>query len=230
MGQLNNKKYLENNFAADFGTPLFPVLADLYLKTKDLRRARKVCELGLENDPQNTDGKFILAKVELVAEKFTLAEKWLKQVVDGNPLHITALRQLIKLEFHLKRSYNTIQQYVNRILKFIPEDSECAGWISLLNEKGLENDENILENQNTENPPNHNEESNEYRANKPVNEPDYAVVPSMATFTMVKILRSQKHYHQALATLGVLESIGGNKDRISKDKEEIEALLTAEEK
>ena len=61
MSQLNNKKYLENNFAADFGTPLFPVLADLYLKTKDLRRARKVCELGLENDPQNTDGKFILA-------------------------------------------------------------------------------------------------------------------------------------------------------------------------
>ena len=42
-----NKKHLENAFSEDFATPLFPLLADIYLSEGDLNRAAKVCEIGL---------------------------------------------------------------------------------------------------------------------------------------------------------------------------------------
>ena len=48
-----NQIELELYFADHFDTILFPVLADLYFEQDDLRRSRKVCEIGLkhhEND------------------------------------------------------------------------------------------------------------------------------------------------------------------------------------
>ena len=48
MIDLTNKKLLETKFAEDFATPLYPILADIYLLEGDLVRARKVCEVGLD--------------------------------------------------------------------------------------------------------------------------------------------------------------------------------------
>ena len=76
---------LESKFAEDFASPFFPILADMYLLEGDLSRARKVCEVGLDHDSTNIDGKFVYAKVALAEEKFTAAEKWLKKVVAENP-------------------------------------------------------------------------------------------------------------------------------------------------
>jgi hypothetical protein len=47
----------------------------------------------------------------------------------------------------------------------------------------------------------------------------------MATFTMVQILKSQKHYHQALAVLDVLKLNGRDSDQIAKEKNDIQQLL-----
>ena len=58
----------------------------------------------------------------------------------------------------------------------------------------------------------------------------YEVKSYMATFTMVQVLRSQKQFQQALETLKVLESKNSDKDRIYKERREIEALLDVEEK
>ena len=112
MIDIKDKIALEGIFADDFGTPYYPILANLYLQEGDLRRAKKVCEVGLDHDSSNHDGKFILAKVALTENKMVVAERWLKQVLVDNPAHFNALRKLIKLEIQLKRSSNTIQNYI----------------------------------------------------------------------------------------------------------------------
>ena len=129
MIDITDKKSLDNIFAQDFGSPYFPVLADLYLQEGDFRRAKTVCEVGLRHDSENDFGKFIMAKVALAEEKPAVAEKWLKQVVKDNPSNFNALRMLIRLEFILKRSPKTIQKYIQYILQYIPNDVECQGWL-----------------------------------------------------------------------------------------------------
>ena len=116
MIDILNKKMLESTFADDFASPYYPILAELYLNEGDLSRARKVCEIGLDYDSHNVDGKFVFAKVALAEEKFIVAEKWLKRVVDENPAHFNALRMLIRLELQLNRSPKTIRNYINKIL------------------------------------------------------------------------------------------------------------------
>ena len=122
MIDITDKIALESIFAEDFASPYYPILANLYLQEGDLRRAKKVCEIGLDHDASNGDGKFILAKVALAENKMIVAEKWLKQVIVDNPAHFNALRMLIKLEIQLKRSPNTIQNYISRLLQYLPYD------------------------------------------------------------------------------------------------------------
>jgi hypothetical protein len=47
----------------------------------------------------------------------------------------------------------------------------------------------------------------------------YNVDTSMATFTMVQVLKSQKHYGQALSVLEALESAGQDNNKINQEKE-----------
>ena len=52
----------------------------------------------------------------------------------------------------------------------------------------------------------------------------------MATFTMVQVLKTQQHFHQALAVLNVLESRGNDSDRISREKGEVQQLIAKNRK
>jgi len=218
MIDLTNKKLLETKFAEDFATPLYPILADMYLLEGDLTRARKVCEVGLDHDSTNVDGKYILGKVAVAENKLILAEKCLKQVVNENPAHFTALRLLINVEIQLKRSVKTIQSYISRLLQFIPYDDECLKWLNEINALGaLPGSDGITENIT----PN----SADQKATEPIIEKSYEIVDSMATFTMVKVLKSQKHFHQALAVLEILKSRGRDGERISGEKAEIQQLI-----
>ena len=61
---LQNQIELELYFADHFDTILYPVLADIYLGQNDLKRARKVCEIGLKQYENDPSGFFILAQVE----------------------------------------------------------------------------------------------------------------------------------------------------------------------
>ena len=49
---------LELYFSDHFDTILFPVLADIYLKNKDFKRARKVCDIGLKHHQNDSAGLF----------------------------------------------------------------------------------------------------------------------------------------------------------------------------
>ena len=56
-------------------------------------------------------------------------------------------------------------------------------------------------------------------------EKSYEIVEPMATFTMVKVLKSQKHFHQALAVLEILKTRGRDGGRISGEATEIQQLI-----
>jgi lipopolysaccharide biosynthesis regulator YciM len=213
MIDLTNKKFLETKFAEDFASPFYPMLADMYLLEGDLTRAKKVCEVGLDHDSTNVDGKYILGKVAVAENKLTLAEKWLKQVVNENPAHFTALRLLINVEIQLKRGVKTIQAYINHVLQFIPHDEECLKWLNEINASGDLVDSKTLP------------DSAAQKTTEPVVDKSYEVVESMATFTMVGVLKSQKHFHQALAVLEILKSGGGDGERISGERAEIQQLI-----
>ena len=213
MIDLTNKKFLETKFAEDFASPFYPMLADLYLLEGDLARARKVCEVGLDHDCTNVDGKYILGKVAVAENKLTLAEKWLKQVVNENPAHFTALRLLINVEIQLKRGVKTIQTYINRLLQFIPYDEECLKWLNEINASSDLVDSKTLP------------DSTPQKTTEPIIEKSYEIVESMATFTMVKVLKSQKHFHQALAVLEILKAKGRDGGRISGERAEIQQLI-----
>ena len=57
------------------------------------------------------------------------------------------------------------------------------------------------------------------RAPAPEKNHSYNVDTSMATFTMVQVLKSQKHYGQALSVLEALDSAGQDKNKINLEKE-----------
>ena len=63
-----------------------------------------------------------------------------------------------------------------------------------------------------------------------IEEADYDLEESMATFTMLQVLKSQKHYQQALAVLKMLEAKKMDIDRISKERGEIKSLLMRDTK
>ena len=226
---LNDKQELEIIFADDFGSPYFPVLADLYLQEGDYRRAKLVCEVGLDHDASNNLGLFILAKVALAEGKLKSAEKWLKLAVENNPANFKALRMLVRLEFDLKRSHKTIQKYVHRILHLLPDDKECRNWLNAMADavpKEIPNvkDDDILETEKVKN-------DNEALAQeiRPTKDPKYDLEQSMVTFTMLQVLKNQKHYQQALAVLNMLESKNMDDSRISKERSEINSLLKQEQ-
>ena len=228
MIDITDKKSLENIFAQNFGSPYFPILADLYLQEGDFRRSKMVCEVGLRHDSGNDLGKFILAKVALAEEKPAVAEKWLKQVVKDNPSNFSALRMLIRLEFILKRSPKTIQNYIQYILQYIPNDVECQSWL-----QNIADISDKLPKEKKMAPKKTNDlVSGEVSETKPklIKEKYYNLEESMATFTMLQVLKSQKHYQQALAVLKMLEAKKMDVDRISKERGEIQSLLLRETK
>ena len=77
----NNQIELELYFADHFDTILFPLLANLYLEQDDLKRARKVCQIGLRHHENNAEGLFTLAKIEKAEGNLRDVEKYLEKVL-----------------------------------------------------------------------------------------------------------------------------------------------------
>ena len=133
MNKLDKKK-LEEKFAEDFATKYFPMLSNIYFLEGDLKRARKVCEIGLQYNPNNTDGLFILSKIELLENNNIEAEKNLKKIIKKSPGHINALQSLIKVSKQLKRSENTIHNYIKHLIQFFPKNDKLQSWLKKYND------------------------------------------------------------------------------------------------
>ena len=210
---INNKKELELMFANDFSTPYFPVLAEIYMQGGDIKRAKLVCDIGLQNAPENNCGKFLLAKIALIEEKTLIAEKWLKQVVIENPLNFNALRMLIRIEMLLNRSPKTIIPYIKRILDYIPNDFESTEALNI-----MYNTSNVRPRKDNNLKKQKNKPNTAYTKN---NKKIFLIKPTMATLSMVKILKNQKHYLQALEIIKILESKKSDTKELQQEKEDI---------
>ncbi|NOZ08480.1 MAG: hypothetical protein GXO91_06335 [FCB group bacterium] len=209
---------MEDYFADHGDTPLFPVLAELYYKQKDFEHARGVCEIGLDKHPDSADGAFILSKIELVDKNLPESEKLLKIVVNGNPVHIFALRLLMQVQIALDRSSNTVQKTVEHLLRIYPDDEECLKWLAEHKNRPAE-----PEPEQTETPKLPAEA-------QPASTENYIKVNSrMATFTLAEVFIKQGNFLQAREILNLIEEKGGNTDRIAKERKRITKLMAEQE-
>ena len=95
---------LETIFANDFKTSKFILLAQFYFNTHDFERAAKVCEIGLENHGNNLEARFMLAKIYLLNNQITKAEKFLNTSLDQQLISNTMLKLLIEIRDSLNRN------------------------------------------------------------------------------------------------------------------------------
>ena len=117
-----NKENLEKIFSEDLGTSFFPQLAEEYIKEGDYELARKVCNVGLLLNPQNNDGKYILAKIMMVDGDGKGAEGILKEILSEDTLYVNALRLLVM--YYNSKSIKQVEmiKMVHQILDLIPND------------------------------------------------------------------------------------------------------------
>ena len=214
MIDLKNKTALEFHFADHFDTALFPVLADTYLQTGDLRRAKKVCEIGLGYTPNNIDGMYMLAKVHLVGGNLKNAENVLKTLLTNKLFHLQGIILLAHIQVELNRSSNTIKSTWERVLEIDPHHLEATKILkqfkkgpkltSIKKEKPF----------GTRGAPKGSRIREEHLESLEIS-------PKLATFTLVKVLENQGLYFQALHVLDLLSKKGGNLKKISREKNRI---------
>ena len=208
------KKELEQAFAEDFSSPIFPILGELYLKNKDLNRAKKVCQVGLKHDPENINGYYILAKVYLYDNQLNKAEEMLITLIDKKPLHINALKLIVKLHEELTVTKKNKIKYLKILLDIFPTNK-------LIEEKITKIDNDYLK-------------KNKPSIKKVIPQIDniiqkninFNIQPNMATLTFVEILKEQKHYHEALQVLSIVESKSTENKKTKSLKNELQKLLT----
>ena len=214
------KRELERIFALDFGSPYFPLLANIYLEEKDLKRAEKVCEIGLQYNPQNSDGQYVLSKVFIVNNQWIKAERLLKKVIAHNPIHLGAVKKLLAVLEKLNRSRHTMAEYHKLIIK-IDQSNMCSmNWLKNYTQtaqtRKLKKEKKTLST-------NVNKEASR---GIPTNlKEDFVINEKMATFSMVQVLISQTHFHQALSTIEVLEKQNKDPKRIKELKSKINKEL-----
>ena len=61
-------KILENIFSENFNSPIYSILVEEYLSIGDLDRANTVCNIGVENNPDDLAGKYLMAKIHFFQE------------------------------------------------------------------------------------------------------------------------------------------------------------------
>ena len=191
-------KELEKVFADDFGSPVFPMLADYYLNENQLDRAKKVCSIGLKNSPDNILGEFILGKIFLKEEKIIQAEKKLKRVVNQST-NIKALLMLVEVLINLNRSKSTIKKYIFILDRLVPSHDQVKSYKKkYLSKKSHKN----------------------VKKNKIIskNNPLVTIDSKLATETMYNLLLKQKKYNHALEVLNIMSSNKKNAQFIAKNK------------
>ena len=204
----HTKQQLEQIFANDFKSPVFPILAEVYLKNKEYDRALKVCEIGLSSDANNEIGKYILSKIYLINKKYEKAEKILKKLINNNSHHSKAIIDLVKVQIILKRSKKNITKNIDLGLKIGIEHKLFQTTKNQISTK------KTIQNKQRSNQKNNMLSLENIKINK-----------SMATKTMYKIMLSQKKYDVALSVLNIMKNDSKHLGFVKKEIENIKNLL-----
>ena len=207
---LTNLTDLELYFANHFDTVLFPVLAEIYQSKNDYRRAKRVCEIGLEHHPNSIDGQFILSQAELGLGSLENAEKWMKKVLTQIPDHTSAATSLPMVQEQLGRSTRTLTISWNRALRVDPNNKFAKDYLSakksnLKNKKGSKLESFPKKSSEKQLPTD--------------------ISSRLATFTLVNVLKTQGLYHKALEVLDILADKGADQKRVESERKAIKAEL-----
>ena len=230
----NNQIELELYFADHFDTILFPLLANLYFEQDDLKRARKVCQIGLSHHKNNAEGLFILAKIEKAEGNLKQAEKNLEDVLHYCYDHLMASEMLCEIQTVLGRASSRLLKSWQHVLLLNPENQTAKKFIK----KVGNNSKNKLKK---------NKDSKKNKAPKKsvipikkignkekkvsidfstdeIKEP-LKVSSRLATFTLVAVLKNQGLYDQALEVLDALEKKGEKPNIIKRERKSIQTAI-----
>ena len=201
-----NKENLEKIFNDDLGSSYFPQLAEEYIKEGDYELAKKVCNVGLLLNPNNNDGKFILAKVEMIDGNGKVAEGLLKEILSEDSLYINAMRLLVM--HYNSKSIKQVEmiKMVHQILDLLPND-EFASEILKSSKKTKKSVKKPVSKKTKKVA----SKPKRKRIQKVAPEPENNKIdidPKMATLTFVDILIKQKQFEQAG---NVLKMVAKNK-------------------
>ena len=229
---LQNQIELELYFADHFDTILFPVLADIYLSQNDLKRAKKVCEIGLKHHKNDSAGLYILAQVDKLEGNLKPAEKTLEKLLLHTPDHLAASLELCEIQTVLGRATNRLLKSWKHVLSLDPNHKTAQDFIQKVD--GKDNKSRIRQqkkNKKIETPPavkvqtptkNINPEPGLHQSE--LQDP-LKVSPRLATFTLVSVLKNQGLFLQALEVLDVLEEKGESLKSIALERETIQTLM-----
>lgn len=271
MVKLNykNRQELEEYFAENFHSELFPILSEHYLLDGDLDRAERVCDIGLRLNENSVLGFFIKSRILMAQKDFFSTEQYLKKVISADPGFLNALLLMLDVQSKLKRSKQIRKQCCDEILGLDPRNPQAKQALDQLSKRGTPNKVKKKGKLNDSNKRNRNEEkkrrkkklkdssavksggkkkarvkrlsminTTSARASKEVVKQkseanvgfnEFAISPKLATFTLVRVLKTQKLYDQALKVLSIMSKKEGvNKNNISQEKKLIISLIEAE--
>ena len=173
------KSQLEHKFAEDFSNSTFPKLAELYFSEYDFIRSRQVCEIGLKHAPNNYEGQYVLAKIELIEGNTIKAERILKKIFESNESLLKPIKLLIEVRDSLNRSKIETKKYVDILLSNAPDDVFAHKWLN----------------------------DNKEPKNFDTKVATFNINPNILSITFYEVLKTQKYYQQAENVLNDLNSI-----------------------
>ena len=228
---LQNQIELELYFADHFDTILYPVLADIYLGQNDLKRARKVCEIGLKQYENDPSGLFILAQVEKSERNLKEAESALELVLLYSADNLSAAEMLCEIQTVLGRASSRLLKSWKHVLALDPSNKTAKDFVKKVDETSVKKKTIIISKK-----PKKQKIKQKSPKQKPSplkSEPtlDMARNPlkvssRLATFTLVTVLNNQGLYGQALEVLDALENKGENPETIARERESIQKLMS----
>lgn len=214
-----NKLELENIFANDFSSSIFPFLADIYLKEQDIYRARKVCELGISCDDKNYYGKYILSKIELLEGNIIIAEKLLKDVIQHEAALIQALKLYIEVRMSLQRSIKQTKKLVDRLLQYNADDQYAKKWIQQHPSIQVSSKRRDVKNKTIKIKKINSSLLNEHKK-------EFNIDKNLISFTFYTTLKKQKCYQEAM---NMLDLLGENKkvdiQTLKKEKKKLHKMI-----
>jgi len=234
-----NQIELELYFADHFDTILYPVLADLYFQQGDLRRARKVCEIGLKHHENDSIGLYMLAQIDKSEGNLKQAEKNLERVLLYTYEHLAAAEMLCEIQTVLGRAQNRLLKSWKHVLELDPRHKIAQEFINKVDKK---------ENKASKKEISSKIGSKKQKINNIVNKTKketikVASIPSaddigeplkvssrLATFTLVSVLKNQGLFSQALEVLDALEEKGEDLESISLERDTIKTLIEKSQK
>ena len=234
--ELDNQIQLELYFADHFDTVLYSVLADIYYNQDDLKRARRVCEIGLRHHKNDVSGMFVLAQVEKAEGNLKETEKILEKIIIYCDDHLAATEMLCEIYTVLGRAQTKLLKSWKRLLKLDPMNHTAIEFIKKVEgqniKSGLSQKDSNIKTKNTikekkrsikKKPSKKDSLKNIQQIDKTINPLNVSV--RLATFTLVAVLKNQGLFEQALDVLDVLEEKNEKKEKIEQERKRIKALI-----